>query len=366
MLGVVSSSSPVPDAVAAHLDRFLARMRDESTEYGPDAASFLSVAAATLDGGKRLRARFCHAGWRAVARFHDRDATESDTLWDICTALEIFQSAALVHDDLIDNSDTRRGRPAAHRALEASHRAAGWSGDAEAFGRASAILLGDLLVAWSDDLLESALEGQPQALTVRSEYARMRRDVTTGQFLGIAEESAWSVNDGGLHAERALRVASLKSARYSIEQPLVLGGAFGGADADQMAALRRFGHPVGMAFQLRDDVLGVFGDASVTGKPAGDDLREGKRTVLIALTRQTLDASARNLLDEMLGDTELTPQQVSFLQATITDSGALEQVEAMIADYAREADRALSGARLDNAAVGELRELARAATVRSS
>lgn len=110
----------------------------------------------------------------------------------------------------------------------------------------------------------------------------------------------------------------------------------------------------------------MFGDASVTGKPAGDDLREGKRTVLIALTRQTLDASARNLLDEMLGDTELTPQQVSFLQATITDSGALEQVEAMIADYAREADRALSGARLDNAAVGELRELARAATVRSS
>lgn len=366
MLGVVPSSSPVPDAVATHLARFLARMREEASDYGPDAAAFLDAAAGTLDGGKRLRARFCHAGWRAVAKFGDRDAAETDALWDMCTALEIFQSAALVHDDLIDNSDTRRGRPAAHRALETSHRAAGWSGDAEQFGRASAILLGDLLVAWSDDLLECALEGQPHARAVRAEYARMRRDVTTGQFLDIAEESAWSVNDGSLHAERALRVASLKSARYSIEQPLVLGGAFGGAHEDQVAALRRFGHPIGLAFQLRDDVLGVFGDASVTGKPAGDDLREGKRTVLIALTRQALDASARNLLDEMLGDPALTSPQVSSLQATITASGALDQVEAMIADYALEADRALSGARLDNAAVGELRDLARAATVRAS
>ncbi|KJQ54875.1 Octaprenyl-diphosphate synthase [Microbacterium sp. SA39] len=366
MLGVVPSPSPVPDEVAARLDLFLSSTRTESQGYGLEAAAFLEAAAATLTGGKRLRARFCHAGWRAVARFRDRDAVEADALWDTCAALEIFQSAALVHDDLIDNSDTRRGRPAAHRALETSHRDAGWSGDAESFGRAAAVLLGDLLVAWSDDLLESALDQHDNARAVRAEYARMRRDVTTGQFLDIAEESAWSVNDGTLHAERALRVVSLKSARYSIEQPLVLGGALAGAAEDQMAALRNFGHPIGMAFQLRDDVLGVFGDASVTGKPAGDDLREGKRTVLVALTREALDPSARNLLDEMLGDPELTAQQVSFLQATIAGSGALERVEAMISDYARKADRALSGARLDNASVGELRDLARAATMRSS
>lgn len=366
MLGVVSSPSPVPDAVAARLDLFLTSMRAESSGYGDEASAFLEAAARTLSGGKRLRARFCHAGWRSVARFRDRDIVEDDVLWDVCAALEIFQSAALVHDDIIDNSDTRRGKPAAHRALEASHRAAGWSGDAASFGRASAVLLGDLLVAWSDDLLESALEGHGHARDVRREYARMRRDVTTGQFLDIAEESAWSVNDRSLHAERALRVVSLKSARYSIEQPLVLGGALAGADEDQLSALRRFGHPVGMAFQLRDDILGVFGDSSVTGKPAGDDLREGKRTVLVAVTREGLDTSARNLFDEMLGDPDLSAEQVSFLQATIAGSGALEQVEEMISDYAREADRALSGARLDNAAVGELRDLARAATVRSA
>lgn len=327
---------------------------------------FIDSAAETLQGGKRLRARFCHAGWRSVARFADREATETDAVWDLCAALEIFQSAALVHDDLIDNSDTRRGRPAAHRALEQQHRTMMWAGDADAFGRASAILLGDLLVAWSDDLLEESLSAHSKAPAVRREYARMRRDVTTGQFLDIAEESAWHVNPPSEHADRALRVVSLKSARYSIEQPLLLGASLAGADAAQQDALRRFGHPVGMAFQLRDDVLGVFGDEAVTGKPAGDDLREGKRTVLIAFTREQLDASARRVLDELLGDPELTPDQVSALQATIIESGALSRVEELIGSYAQQADHALSGAQLDNAAVSELRDLARAATVRTA
>lgn len=360
------SSTQVQDAVAVQLDGFLDLVRSESEEYGPDAKMFLDSAAATLQGGKRLRARFCHAGWRSVARFADRSATEAAPLWDLCAALEIFQSAALVHDDLIDNSDTRRGRPAAHRALEQQHRFLTWSGDAEEFGRASAILLGDLLVAWSDDLLELALSEHPQARYVRREYARMRRDVTTGQFLDIAEESAWRVNPTGEHADRALRIASLKSARYSIEQPLLLGAILAGADDAQQGALRRFGRPIGMAFQLRDDVLGVFGDESTTGKPAGDDLREGKRTVLIAFTRERLDESARRVLDELLGDPELMPAQVSALQATIVETGALARVEELIAAYAKEADRALSGARLDNASVGELRDLARAATVRTA
>lgn len=360
------SPSQVQDAVSARLERFLTALGTESAEHGVDAAIFISSAVDTLQGGKRLRARFCHAGWRAVARFADRKATESDAMWDLCAALEIFQSAALAHDDLIDNSDTRRGRPAAHRALEQRHRTLTWSGDAESFGRAAAILLGDLLIAWSDDLLEQALSGHANAATVRKEYARMRRDVTTGQFLDIAEESAWRVNPDAEHADRALRVVSLKSARYSIEQPLILGALLAGADSGQQEALRRFGHPLGMAFQLRDDVLGVFGERSVTGKPIGDDLREGKRTVLIALTRQELDTPARRVLDELLGDPQLDVEQIAALQSTITQSGALAQVEEMISAYAQEADRALSGARLDNASVSDLRDLARAATVRTA
>ena len=291
-------------------------------------------------------------------------SVEPDALWRLCASLEVFQAAALVHDDLIDNSDTRRGRPAAHRALEAEHRTAGWSGDAAAFGRSGAVLLGDLLVAWSDDLLEDALQGLPNAPAVRAEYARMRRDVTIGQFLDIAEESAWSVSSLDEHAERALRVISFKSARYSVAQPLRLGALLAGADAEQLDALESFGMPLGMAFQLRDDVLGVFGDAALTGKPSGDDLREGKRTVLIAFTRERLAPSARVLLDEMLGDDLLDDAQIAALQATVRDSGALDRVETLIGDYARTADRSLIGARLDNAAVGELRELARAATTR--
>lgn len=359
-------SSQVQQATADRLDRFVADMRIEASEYGPDAAIFLDAAAETLVGGKRLRARFCHAGWSAVARVSDRDAVPTEAVWDLCAALEIFQSAALVHDDLIDNSDTRRGRPAAHRALEARHGEHAWFGNASEFGRSAAILLGDLLIAWSDDLLERALDQHPQASSVRRTYARMRRDVTSGQFLDIAEESAWQVSPDAEHAERALRVVSLKSARYSIEQPLALGAALAGATGAQLEALRAFGHPVGMAFQLRDDILGVFGDESITGKPAGDDLREGKRTVLIALTREGLDASARRVLDELLGDPDLDAGQVAALQATISASGALERIEEMIRTYAAEADRALAGARLDNASVGSLRDLARAATVRTA
>ncbi|MDR7113348.1 geranylgeranyl diphosphate synthase type I [Microbacterium trichothecenolyticum] len=283
-------------------------------------------------------------------------------------ALEVFHAAALVHDDLIDNSDTRRGRPSAHRALEAAHRDAGWLGDADAFGRSGAILLGDLLVAWSDDLLEEGLAetSDERAAAARSQYALMRREVTLGQFLDVAEESAFASEPDDRHAERALRVASFKSARYSVQQPLAIGAALAGADAAQAAALAAFGHPLGMAFQLRDDVLGVFGDEAATGKPSGDDLREGKRTVLIAYAREALAPTARRIVDELVGDPGLDADQVASLQRTIVDTGALDRVERLIADYAREADRALSGARLGNAAVGELRDLARAATVRTT
>ncbi|GAA2888554.1 geranylgeranyl pyrophosphate synthase IdsA [Microbacterium esteraromaticum] len=337
-------------------------MRSRSTEYGPDAETFLGAAAATLSGGKRLRARFAHAGWLAASGGREPDAA----LWGLGAALEIFQSAALVHDDLIDNSDTRRGRPASHRALEAAHREAGWHGDAEAFGRSAAVLLGDLLVAWSDDLLEETLDGHPHAAATRAEYARMRRDVTVGQMLDITEESAWSVNPPDSLLPRALRVAALKSARYSVEQPILLGATLAGADDRLLARLRAFGHPVGMAFQLRDDVLGVFGDPVVTGKPAGDDLREGKRTALIAIAREALPQDARAHLDSRIGDPHLTATDVAELQHLIRSTGAAEQVEQMIAEYSEAAVAALEDADLNEQARQALSALAEAAIARSA
>lgn len=361
----MASSTAVIDQVSARLDAFVARVREETATYGPDAAAFVSSAEATLRGGKRLRARFCHAGWASVAGLNGIDAAPT-ALWDACAALEVFQSAALVHDDLIDNSDTRRGRPSAHRALEAAHVGQGWSGSAVEFGRAAAVLLGDLLVAWSDDLLEAGISANPHADAVRTEYARMRRDVTIGQFLDIAEESAWSVNADDGHSERALRVVSLKAARYSVEQPLLIGAVIAGADRAQQAALRAFGHPLGMAFQLRDDVLGVFGDEQVTGKPAGDDLREGKRTLLIAWTRQALAPQGRRLVDELLGDPQLTADQIASLQAIIMESGALARMEQLIVEYAEAGEAALQEAPLDAGALELLRGLARDATQRTA
>ena len=363
--------SPSPDAVEAvsqRLNIFLSAQSLATADLGPEAQLLVDAGASALTGGKRLRGRFCVAGWRAVEE-HGRPAGAlPDELVTSAAALEVFHAAALVHDDVIDNSNTRRGRPAAHRALEAVHRGHAWAGDSAAFGRSGAVLLGDLLVAWSDDLLEEGLvtASVDRAAAARAEYAIMRREVTIGQFLDIAEESAYVSEPDEMHAERALRVASLKSARYSIQQPLAIGAALAGADAAQQAALAAFGHPVGMAFQLRDDVLGVFGDEAATGKPSGDDLREGKRTVLIAYAREGLAPPARRIVDELIGDPGLDGDQIASLQRTIIETGALERVERLISDYSREGERALSGARLGNAAVGELRDLARAATVRTT
>ncbi len=364
---MTASTHPM-DAVSQRLESFTRARRAEADDLGAEAAGFVTAAIDALTGGKRLRARFLHTGWRAVAEADGRTAGLPDDVVAAASALEVFHAAALVHDDLIDNSDTRRGRPATHRALEARHRDAGWRGDAAAFGRSAAILLGDLLLGWSDDLLEEGLTvSEPaRAGVARRIYAGMRRDVTIGQFLDVAEESAWAGEPDDRHAERAVRVARYKSARYSVQQPLLLGAALAGADAAQQRALADFGEPLGLAFQLRDDVLGVFGDAATTGKPAGDDLREGKRTVLVAFTREALPAGSRRVVDELLGDPSLDDEQVGMLQRTIVETGALDRVEELITGYLREADRALSGAPLGNAAVGELRDLARAATARSS
>jgi geranylgeranyl diphosphate synthase type I len=363
-------SAPIEpiEAISQRVDMFISAQRRSVADAGPEAARFVAAGADAVTGGKRLRGRFCISGWRAVEEASSPAGAAPASVIAAAAALEVFHAAALVHDDLIDNSDTRRGRPSAHRALEAGHRGSGWLGDADAFGRSAAILLGDLLVAWSDDLLEEGLaETSPdRAAAARSQYALMRREVTLGQFLDVAEESAFAGEPDDKHAERALRVASFKSARYSVQQPLAIGAALAGADAAQAAALAAFGHPLGMAFQLRDDVLGVFGDEAATGKPSGDDLREGKRTVLIAYAREALAPTARRIVDELVGDPDLDASQIASLQQTIVDTGALDRVERLIADYAHEADRALAGARLGNAAVGELRDLARAATVRTT
>jgi geranylgeranyl diphosphate synthase, type I len=286
----------------------------------------------------------------------------------VAAALEIFHAAALVHDDIMDNSDLRRGRPSLHRRFESLHGERGWTGSAAGYGTSAALLLGDLLLGWSDGLFERGLSAieREAAAAAREEFARMRTDVMLGQYLDMLEEHSWRGRPEADLLPRAHRVIVYKSAKYSVESPLALGAAMAGGSLAQIAGLRAFGLPLGVAFQLRDDLLGVFGDPEVTGKPAGDDLREGKRTVLVNLARQKLPGSASRLVDELLGDPALDDEQIGMLQAAIRESGAVEQVEQIIARNVETAIAALNEAPIARSARAELTALADTVTRREA
>ena len=250
----------------------------------------------SVSGGKRFRASFCWWGHQAVAAAAADDRAAAGLRLPGAAARE-----RLVHDDYIDASDVRRGRPATHRAFEQLHRERGWSASPEQYGASAAILLGDLLLSWSDELLRTCGLPADRVLDALGYFDLTRSEVVTGQFLDVSAQAR-----GAADVDTAMTVLRYKSAKYSIERPLHIGAALAGATAELIDQLTRFGLPLGEAFQLRDDLLGVFGDPAVTGKPAGDDLVEGKRTVLVALALDALPAADAKLLDAALG-TPLTP-----------------------------------------------------------
>jgi len=335
-------STRLVDLVQAQIDRFLQQRSEAFRSISPALASMMDVASSFLSGGKRFRALFCYWGWFASGAANptnnlldDATSPDFDSIVLAASALEMFHAAALVHDDIMDRSDLRRGAASAHRQFEEMHRGSGWNGDDASFGLSAALLLGDLLLGWSDELFDegtAGLSSTSAARAARGEFARMRTEVTAGQYLDIVEEHSWTLHPEEQALPRAHRVIVFKSAKYSVEAPLAIGAALGSASAQQIAALRAYGLPLGVAFQLRDDLLGVFGDPSVTGKPAGDDLREGKRTVLVAVARGRLSTSSRRLVDEMLGDPTLNAQQVEVIRRSFVDCGAVSEVERII-DY---------------------------------
>jgi geranylgeranyl diphosphate synthase type I len=340
--------------VQAALDAFIDEQAATLAPLGDDAARLVREAHAAVTGGKRFRAAFCYWGHRAVAP----DVTDEAALVRACAALELLHASALVHDDLMDASDTRRGRPATHRQLEDEHRAAGWRGDPGQYGAAAAILLGDLLLSWSDELLRRCGLPITQVAPALEVFDRCRAEVIAGQFLDVSVQAR-----GRADVETAMTVLRYKSAKYSIERPLHIGAALAGASAGTMAELSGFGLPLGEAFQLRDDLLGVFGDPATTGKPAGDDLIEGKRTVLVALALDAAAPADAALLDRSLG-TDLTAHEVAGLRRIVASSGAHAQVEAVIGELAGLAVTALDKSDIDHDAREALRGLASAATQR--
>lgn len=317
----------VDESLAAFVDR----QATDLSPLGAEIGRLVAVSGEFIAGGKRLRPQFAYAGWLVAGGQPDEPS-----IVEAAAALEWLQGSALVHDDLMDGSDTRRGRPSIHRAFEALHRDEQRHGDAEAFGQSAAVLTGDLMLSWCDEMLTTAVLSSPVLAPhigpARTFFDLCKTEVVAGQFLDVVGQTRQTVS-----WSEAMTVVRYKSAKYTVERPLHLGAALAGADASMIDALSAAALPLGEAFQLRDDVLGVFGDPAVTGKPAGDDLREGKRTVLIARAHELTDDAGRELLRTALG----TAEGVAPVAALIRDCGALDAVEHDISQLEAAADAAI-------------------------
>lgn len=336
------------------LDAFLDRERSLLASVSHDTLPMHDAIADLIAGGKRLRPSFCYWGWRAAG------STDSDAIVRAASSLELLQACALIHDDVMDGSDTRRGMPAVHRRFAALHRGSEWHGSPENFGVGAAILVGDMCLSWADQmLLASGLDADALARG-KAVYDEMRSELMAGQYLDLLEQAR-----GGGSRQRAMLVVRFKSAKYTIERPLHLGAALAGADSTTLTGLSDYGLPLGEAFQLRDDLLGVFGDPVQTGKPAGDDLREGKRTVLVATALDNASPAQADELRRGLGDPGLDLAGVERLRAIITETGADTATEALIEQLLDASLRALDELRLDETSHRVLAGLALAATRRS-
>lgn len=327
------------DAIGAELASFV---QDQRSRYGELAEAVPEVFDLALDftsGGKRIRPGFCY--WSFVASTRVAPAA---AVVRAAASLDLLHVSALLHDDVMDASDTRRGIPAAHRQFERRHSSGSGQGDPAAFGRAGAILLGDLLITLSAEMFDTS--GLPQDALRRAlpHVHAMRTEVALGQFLDVRSQALPSDSLASQLAD-AVTVTEYKTASYSVRRPCQIGGAIAGADDALVGALADFGSPLGRAFQLRDDLLGIFGDPQVTGKPAGDDLREGKRTVVLALALNQASGADAAILSSLVG-ADLTEQQLDTARTIIVSSGARDAAEARIASEFDQAMAALDRAEI--------------------
>jgi geranylgeranyl diphosphate synthase type I len=360
------------EAVSAEISAFLSEQSAVLDSVGPELVPVHLMASQLLCGGKRIRPAFCVWGYVAAAGIPTEE--ELKPLLAAAGSLDVLHVSALIHDDLMDSSDLRRGRPAAHRQFEALHANAGWLGDSAAFGRAGAILLGDLLLMWSAQMLHGAGVDQSTLERALPIVEAMRTEVTCGQYLDMVAQAhplrkrAPAIGSLKPTIELALddasRVVEYKAARYTVQRPCQIGAALGSGTDDLYFALGAYGSPLGRAFQFRDDLLGVFGDPQVTGKPAGDDLREGKRTVLVAHAYAHAGDAGQKLLLQRLGDPALDDAGISELQQVIVESGARDTVESMINDYYERALKALHDTEITEEGRAGLTALADAAVRR--
>ncbi|WP_328751087.1 polyprenyl synthetase family protein [Streptomyces sp. NBC_00285] len=344
-----------PDAFKARVDEvlreFVTREADEFAAVDPTLGAVAERLEAAVVDGKRLRAAFCYWGWRAVGQ------PDSDTLVRAAASMELVHAAAIVHDDLIDDSALRHGRPTAHVALRA---AVGVRPDADAAARSLAMLVGDLLMALAGQLF--ATSGLPAAYLVRARplWAVMARELIAGECLEILRTGAEP------DTETSLKVIRYKTAKYTVEQPLLIGGALAGAGARLREGYSAYGLPLGEAFQLRDDLLGLFGDPGHTGKANADDVRGRRPTALLAETWRLADDGERESLHTLLGRDDPDGKGLDAVREVMRRLGAPDRVEGMIRARVEEALGALHELDLPTHAANGLTALAHSAAVRLS
>ena len=332
--------------------RYLESIGSELAPASDALSSFL------LDGGKRLRPLFAYYGFIGAGGSHSSEVIRA------CASLELLQACALIHDDLMDGSDTRRGKPAIHKHFQKLHTQESAVGSSVGFGQAAAILLGDLALVYSDLALHQSGISTEVLSQVLATHDEMRVELMAGQFLDVYEQTRSSHT-----VERALTIARYKSGKYTIERPLHFGAALATSDKNVLAEVTShyssYGLPLGEAFQLRDDMLGVFGDPELTGKPAGDDLREGKRTVLVAMAQESMSSADIKEFESLFGKQDLDSSGISKLRTIIIDTGAPTHVENLITELTNTAIKALETPSITSTARQVLRDLAIIATKRN-
>ena len=347
------------EQVEAQLQDFLTSQSEYFTSIAPELnPAATSLTAFVINGGKRFRPLFAAVG--AIGAGSQLKDAEIRAF----ASLELLQACALVHDDLMDASDTRRGEPAIHKIFESMHSAEKYQGKATQFGLSASVLIGDLALIWSDQMLNSSGIKSESLLAALSVHDEMRVELIAGQYLDVFEQAR-----GTQSVAQALKIARYKSAKYTIERPLHLGAAIAIPDAAKRSQIisiySEFGLPLGEAFQLRDDLLGVFGDPKVTGKPAGDDLREGKRTVLMAMTHDRISGAAEAEFIQEFGNHNISESAIARLQEIISETGAAMHVEDLIEELTSTALEALNRDEIVPQARELLTEMAIIATKRN-
>ena len=353
---IKSELREIRDCIEIELTQFMREqslyLHSISPELEPVSQALSSF---LLDSGKRLRPLFACAGIISAGGTLNPATTKA------ISSLELLQACALIHDDLMDGSDTRRGKPSIHRHFESIHVQDELEGFAPAYGLASAVLLGDLALVWSNQLLNTSGLSAVELQRVLPVFDEMRVELMAGQFLDIHEQTQKNTD-----LARSMKIARYKSGKYTIERPLHLGAALSGNTTPELTnALSEYGLPLGEAFQFRDDLLGVFGDPIVTGKPAGDDLREGKRTALIAMTDARCSDAMREESRKYFGKVDLDDKGIAILQEMIESTGAKGELEKMIEELTQRALNAIDNPAIADGAKATLNELALIATKRS-